>query len=241
MFALGRALPAARAYHAREGRVVGKGRDGQALAVVEVADRVGLDAGIVAVHVAPLVAPASGWALAGQGREAGRVGIQAHRGRHVVDQPVVAVAVEARRGQVFELAGKQRRVTPDDVAHRHPVAGLHIRKHDDLQARVLEHGRLQAGGFLLVADLVRLDHEPAAVDLFGMRLDGDDFVERLVVADVVLRMIVQRLARGQRLDLLDSEQVAAVRLDHEMPDVAVDHDGMIGAGVASEGRMQTQQ
>ena len=72
-----------------------------------------------------------------------------------------------------------------------------------------------------------------AVGFFGVGLDRNDGVERLVVADVVLRMLVHGVARGNGLDLLDRERVAAVRLDDEMLDVALDRHRMVGAVIGT--------
>jgi len=75
---------------------------------------------------------------------------------------------------------------------------------------------------LLVADLVRLHSQPAPVGLFGVRLDGDDVLERLVVADLVPGVVVQRIALGERPGLFDREQVGPTGLDDKVPYVAVD-------------------
>ncbi len=148
--------------------------------------------------------------------------MQQHRGRHVIDQPEVALALEAGTGQVFEVAAKQRRVAPHDITHRHPVTHVDIGKHDTLQARCLEHWSVDRSGLLLVVDLVRPHGEPAPVGLFGVRLDGDDVLERLVVADLVPGVLREGSAPNNSLGLFDREQVSATGLDHKVPYVAID-------------------
>jgi hypothetical protein len=113
-------------------------------------------------------------------------------------------------------------VAPHDIVHRHPVTHVDIWKHDNLQACVLEHWSVDRSGLLLVGDLVRLHSEPAPVGLFGMRLDGDDVLEHLVVADLVPGVVVQRIALGDGPDLFDREQVGATGFDHKVPYVAID-------------------
>jgi hypothetical protein len=87
---------------------------------------------------------------------------------------------------------------------------------------------------LLVADLMRLHGEPAPVGLFGICLDGDDVLERLVVADLIPGVVVQRIALNtgggwvtrraapDGPDLFDREQISATGLDDKVPYVAVD-------------------
>jgi hypothetical protein len=148
--------------------------------------------------------------------------VQQHSDRHVIDHPEVALALEPGTGQVFEMAGKQRRVAPHDIAHRHPVAGVDVGKLDNLQACVLEHRGVNRGGLLLVADLMRLHGEPASVGLLGMRFDGDDVVERLVVADLVPGVVVQCIVLGDAPGLFDREQVGATGFNHKVAYVALD-------------------
>ncbi len=224
---------------ARECRVVGEGRHRQPLAVIEVADRFGFDALVRAVHVLPLVHAAPGPADGGHRHEADRVGMQRHRGGHVVHQVELAVQVELGRGQVFEMAGKQRRVAREHVVHDQLVANGDVGEHDDFHARILEHGRLGRDRFLLVDDLRRRHCDAAPVGLLRVSLHRADRVEAAVVADVILAVRLHGALLGNGLDVLDRHAVAAVFIYHEMLDVLVDHQRGIGI-VSVRGGAQAQ-
>jgi hypothetical protein len=226
----------ARVVGAREGRVVGQRRHGQALAVIEIVDRVGLDAVVGAAHVLPLVAAPPRRARLRLLGEAGRVGVQRHVLGHVVDQAKLLVDEKGRRRQVLELAGEQGLPPPRLVVHDQAVARRHVGEHDDLHARVLEHRRVARGRLLLVLDLLGRDDDAAPVRLLGRRAHLADLVERAVVADCVLAVGGDRARVDDDLRVVDRQGVGAVARDHEMLGVVVDDQRGVGARIGRAGR-----
>jgi hypothetical protein len=90
-------------------------------------------------------------------------------------------------------------------------------------------------------DVRGFDPEAAPVRLLRVPLDRHYFVERLVVADVVLAVGLHRALLHDGLGVVDRHRVAAVGIDHIVLDVLGDDEGRIGTRVVRRGEPATRE